>query len=53
MKWKAPPELKFLANPGIYPEVKDPAIDLIYFTADDQEAATHWQPMWEMTTYRS
>jgi len=33
-----------LANWKMYPEVKDPAVDLIYFAAEDWAAATHWQP---------
>jgi GrpB-like predicted nucleotidyltransferase (UPF0157 family) len=33
-----------LADPRTYPEVKDPAVDLIYFAAEDWAAATHWQP---------
>jgi GrpB-like predicted nucleotidyltransferase (UPF0157 family) len=32
-----------LADPETYPEVKDPAVDLIYFAAEDWAAATHWQ----------
>jgi hypothetical protein len=28
----------------MYPEVKDPAVDLIYFAAEDWAAATQWQP---------
>ena len=27
-----------------YPEVKDPAVDLIYFAAEDWAAATGWEP---------
>ena len=26
-----------------YPDVKDPAVDLIYFAAEDWAAITHWQ----------
>jgi GrpB-like predicted nucleotidyltransferase (UPF0157 family) len=33
-----------LADPQTYPEVKDPAVDLIYFAAQDWAAATRWQP---------
>ncbi len=33
-----------LANPEDYPEVKDPAVDLIYFPAEDWAAATGWKP---------
>jgi len=33
-----------LADPDTYPDVKDPAVDLIYFAAEDWAAATHWQP---------
>jgi GrpB-like predicted nucleotidyltransferase (UPF0157 family) len=33
-----------LADPQTYPEVKDPAVDLIYFAAEDWAAAMHWQP---------
>jgi GrpB-like predicted nucleotidyltransferase (UPF0157 family) len=33
-----------LADPQTYPEVKDPAVDLIYFAAEDWAVATHWQP---------
>jgi len=35
---------KSLADPQTYPEVKDPAVDLIYFAAEDWAAATGWQP---------
>ena len=35
---------KHLADPQTYPEVKDPAVDLIYFPAEAWAAATHWQP---------
>jgi hypothetical protein len=27
----------------MYPEVKDPAVDLIYLAAEDWAAATNWQ----------
>ena len=33
-----------LADPETYPEVKDPAVDLIYFAAQDWAAAVNWQP---------
>jgi GrpB-like predicted nucleotidyltransferase (UPF0157 family) len=33
-----------LADPGTYPDVKDPAVDLIYFAAEAWAAATDWQP---------
>lgn len=33
-----------LAEPDTYPDVKDPAIDLIYFAAEDWANATNWQP---------
>jgi GrpB-like predicted nucleotidyltransferase (UPF0157 family) len=33
-----------LADPDTYPDVKDPAVDLIYFAAEDWTAATSWQP---------
>jgi len=33
-----------LADPGMYPEVKDPAVDLIYLAAEDWAAAVHWHP---------
>ena len=32
-----------LADPDTYPEMKDPAVDLIYFAAEDWAAATNWQ----------
>lgn len=31
-----------LADPGTYPDVKDPAVDLIYFAAEAWAAATGW-----------
>ncbi len=34
---------QYLANPETYPEVKDPAVDLIYLAAEDWAAATNWQ----------
>lgn len=33
-----------LADSSLYPDVKDPAVDLIYFAAEDWAAAIHWQP---------
>jgi GrpB-like predicted nucleotidyltransferase (UPF0157 family) len=33
-----------LADPLTYPDVKDPAVDLIYLAAEEWAAATHWQP---------
>ena len=33
-----------LADPQAYPDVKDPAVDLIYFAAQEWAAAIHWQP---------
>jgi GrpB-like predicted nucleotidyltransferase (UPF0157 family) len=33
-----------LADPQTYPDVKDPAVDLIYFAAEAWAAATGWQP---------
>ena len=33
-----------LAEPDTYPDVKDPAVDLIYFAAEDWANATNWQP---------
>lgn len=33
-----------LADPGMYPDVKDPAVDLIYFAAEEWAAAQRWQP---------
>lgn len=33
-----------LADPQTYPEVKDPAVDLIYFAAEDWARAIRWQP---------
>ncbi len=33
-----------LADPDTYPDVKDPAVDLIYFAAEEWAATTHWQP---------
>ena len=33
-----------LADEQTYPDVKDPAVDLIYFAAEDWAVATAWQP---------
>jgi GrpB-like predicted nucleotidyltransferase (UPF0157 family) len=33
-----------LADPEMYPDVKDPVVDLIYFAAEAWAAATGWQP---------
>jgi len=33
-----------LADPENNPEVKDPAVDLIYLAAEEWAAATGWQP---------
>ncbi|MBN2148667.1 MAG: GrpB family protein [Anaerolineales bacterium] len=33
-----------LRDPAMYPEVKDPAVDLIYWAAQEWAAAIHWQP---------
>jgi GrpB-like predicted nucleotidyltransferase (UPF0157 family) len=33
-----------LADPDTYPDVKDSAMDLIYFAAEEWAAATGWQP---------
>ncbi|MBL8813895.1 MAG: GrpB family protein [Planctomycetaceae bacterium] len=33
-----------LADPKQYPEVKDPAVDLIYLAAEDWAGRTGWQP---------
>jgi len=35
---------KGLADQLTYPEVKDPAVDLIYLAAEEWAAATGWQP---------
>ena len=32
-----------LADPRTYPEVKDPAVDLIYLAAEEWSVITHWQ----------
>ena len=34
---------QYLADPQMYPEVKEPALDLIYLAAVDWAAATNWQ----------
>jgi hypothetical protein len=28
----------------MYPDVKDPAVDLIYYAAEEWAIAHHWQP---------
>ncbi|NJD59927.1 MAG: hypothetical protein C3F13_13415 [Anaerolineales bacterium] len=33
-----------LADPETYPDVKDPAVDLIYLAAEEWAAATSWEP---------
>ena len=33
-----------LADPEIYPEVKDPAVDLIYLAAEEWATAAQWKP---------
>ena len=33
-----------LVDPDTYPDVKDPAVDLIYFAAEDWAATILWQP---------
>jgi GrpB-like predicted nucleotidyltransferase (UPF0157 family) len=33
-----------LADPETYPDVKDPAVDLIYLTAEEWATAIHWEP---------
>ena len=33
-----------LADPRTYPDVKDPAVDLIYLAAEEWAAATGWRP---------
>ena len=33
-----------LADPDTYPEVKDPAVDLIYFAAEEWAEVTGWEP---------
>ena len=42
-------ELKYrlaqnLADPEMYPYVKDPVVDLIYYAAEEWAATTNWQP---------
>lgn len=34
-----------LADPDTYPDVKDPAVDLIYLPAQEWAARTYWQPV--------
>jgi GrpB-like predicted nucleotidyltransferase (UPF0157 family) len=34
---------QYLAEPQTYPEVKDPAVDLIYLAAEEWAAATNWR----------
>jgi len=34
----------YLADQSTYPEVKDPAVDLIYLAAEEWATITHWQP---------
>ncbi len=33
-----------LADPSTYPDVKDPAVDLIFFAAEEWATFHHWQP---------
>jgi GrpB-like predicted nucleotidyltransferase (UPF0157 family) len=33
-----------LADPGTYPEVKDPAVDLIYLAAEEWAEVNGWRP---------
>ncbi|PKO04345.1 MAG: hypothetical protein CVU41_17500 [Chloroflexi bacterium HGW-Chloroflexi-3] len=33
-----------LAEPSMYPDVKDPAVDLIYLAAEDWAEQTNWKP---------
>ena len=35
---------KHLADPRMYPEVKDPAVDLIYLAAEEWASVIDWQP---------
>ncbi len=35
---------QYLADPQMYPDVKDPAVDLIYFAAEIWAETTHWHP---------
>ena len=35
---------EYLADPKMYPEVKDPAVDLIYLPAEEWAAAVGWEP---------
>jgi GrpB-like predicted nucleotidyltransferase (UPF0157 family) len=34
---------QYLADPQMYPEVKDPAVDLIYLAAEEWATTTNWQ----------
>jgi len=34
---------KYLADAETYPEVKDPAVDLIYWAAEEWAGVTRWQ----------
>jgi hypothetical protein len=34
-----------LADPGMYPDVKDPAVDLIYLAAEEWAQQINWQPV--------
>jgi GrpB-like predicted nucleotidyltransferase (UPF0157 family) len=33
-----------LADPETYPDVKDPAVDLVYLAAEEWAAVIHWEP---------
>lgn len=48
MVWATEPKRRRLANtlsdPGDYPDVKDPAVDLIYLAAEKWTTAVRWQP---------
>ncbi len=35
---------EYLADPDTYPDVKDPAVDLIFFAADAWAISTGWEP---------
>lgn len=35
---------KYLADPRMYPEVKDPAVDLIYLAAEEWASSIDWEP---------
>ena len=41
LKWRL---AMHLADGKMYPEVKDPAVDLIYFSAQDWAIRNNWQP---------